>query len=146
MVEMWRDNRIRVGIWGQELGTRRKRRWKADEHHDDDVNGLSLRDGYWMICSTLSGRIYHRSHQYWLFENLSAFWIEFSRAGFEDFMTLLKLRVPFCANGFARNFMCACTKVFVESTDDFPALSACTSQVKPALLLERAFVSVERTL
>jgi hypothetical protein len=25
---MWRDNRIRVGIWGQELGTRRKRRWK----------------------------------------------------------------------------------------------------------------------
>jgi hypothetical protein len=49
MVKMWRDNRIRVGIWRQELGTRRKRRWKrrrrADEHHDD-VNGLSLRDGH----------------------------------------------------------------------------------------------------
>jgi hypothetical protein len=25
MVKMWRDNRIRVGIWGRELGTRRKR-------------------------------------------------------------------------------------------------------------------------
>jgi hypothetical protein len=28
MVKVWRDNRIRVGIWGPELGTRRKRRWK----------------------------------------------------------------------------------------------------------------------
>jgi hypothetical protein len=28
MVKMRRDNRIRVDIWGQELGTRRKRWWK----------------------------------------------------------------------------------------------------------------------
>jgi hypothetical protein len=77
------------------------------------------------------------------FEDLSA---EFSRAGFKDFsMTLLKLRVPFFGRWFCQESYVRVREVFVEFTDDFPALSARTSQVEPALLLERAFVSVARS-
>ena len=36
-------------------------------------------------------------------------------------MTLLELCMPFFADGFARNFV---HEVLVESTDNFPALSA----------------------
>jgi hypothetical protein len=47
-------------------------------------------------------------------------------------MTLLKLRVPFFADGFARNFMCACTKFLWSSQMTF--LRSLPASVKLNLL------------
>jgi hypothetical protein len=65
---------------------------------------------------------------------------------FKDFsMTLLELHVPFYADGFAKNFVCAFTKFLWSLRTSFLRSLPETSQVEPALLLERAFVCVART-
>ena len=75
-------------------------------------------------------------------KNTSMFWIELSGAGFKDFLIML---LNFLVPVFLPEILCARAQALVESIDNFPALSACISQVEPALLLPRAFVSVDRT-
>ena len=64
-------------------------------------------------------------------EVLSAFGLSLAwQAGLKDFlMMLLKLCAPFLLMILPK--FCVCMHKVVESTDNFPALSTCTSQVEP---------------
>jgi hypothetical protein len=100
----------------------------AADEHDDDVNKSSLREVYCHLMDDLLDSEWPyfiiKVTNTGFVEVLSAFWIEFSRAGFRDFsMTLLQLSVSFFAESwFCQKFHVRVHEVFVESTDDFPAL------------------------